>query len=298
VRNSFFKGHGLGNDYLVVDPAELDFAITPARVRSLCDRHTGVGADGLLLLVPARNADFGLRIFNPDGSEAEKSGNGLRIFARYLHATKRTRRTSFTVETKGGVAGIDLALDARGVASSAAVAMGRASFRPSDLPCSLDVPELVDLPIRVGSHSLRFTGVSIGNPHCVVFRPKGRDVTRRELTELGSALETHWIFPRFVNVQLVVPRTRHRIAVWIWERGAGVTLASGSSACAAACAAVRRGIAKSPIEVVMPGGALAVEVSPDFDVTLTGAVDEICRGQLAESWVRAVNGAARRPGRR
>ena len=294
MRNAFFKGHGLGNDYLVVDPSELDFAITPARVRSLCDRHTGVGSDGLLVLVPARRADFGLRIWNPDGTEAEKSGNGLRIFARYLHATKRTRRTSFTVETKGGVAGIDLALDARGVASNATVAMGRASFAPADLPCSLDVPELIDEPIRVGSQSLRFTGVSIGNPHCVVFRPKGRDVTRRELTGLGPALETHQIFPRFVNVQLVVPRTRHRIAVWIWERGAGETLASGSSACAAACAAVRRGIAKSPVEVVMPGGALTVEVGPHFDLTLAGAVDEVCRGQLAESWVWAVNGVARR----
>ncbi len=299
VRNAFFKGHGLGNDYLVVDSSELDFPITPARVRSLCDRHTGVGGDGLLALVPTRRADFGMRIWNPDGSEAEKSGNGLRIFARFLHATKRTRRTAFSVETKGGIAGIELALDAQGVASSATVAMGRASFAPADLPCSLDVPELVDEPIRVGSQSLRFTGVSIGNPHCVVFRPKGRDVTRRELTELGPALETHRIFPRFTNVQLVVPRTRHRLAVWIWERGAGITQASGSSACAAAAAAVRRGIAKSPIEVEMPGGTLSVEVDPAFDVILTGAVEEVCRGQLAEPWVKALNGGARRrPSRR
>jgi diaminopimelate epimerase len=287
VRNAFFKGHGLGNDYLVVDPGELDFKITPERVRRLCDRHTGVGADGVLVLVPTRRADFGVRIWNPDGSEAEKSGNGLRIFARFLHATRRTRRTSFTVDTKGGVVGIELALDGRGVASSATVAMGRASFRPADLPCSLTVSELVDEPIRVGAQSLRFTGVSVGNPHCVVFRPKGRDVTHRELVELGRALETHPIFPRFTNVQLVVPRTRHRLAVWVWERGAGVTQASGSSACAAACAAVRRGIARSPIRVEMPGGALAVAVSADYDVALTGAVEEVCRGQLAESWVRA-----------
>jgi diaminopimelate epimerase len=294
LRNAFFKGHGLGNDYLAVDPSELDFEVTPARVRALCDRHTGIGADGLLLLVPTRRADFGLRIFNPDGSEAEKSGNGLRIFARFLHATKRTRRTSFCVDTKGGVAGVELMLDARGFASSATVAMGRASFRPEDLPCSLDVPELVDEPIRVGSQSLRFTGVSVGNPHCVVFRPKGRDVTHRELVSLGSALETHQIFPRFTNVQLAVPRTRHRLAVWIWERGAGVTLASGSSACAAASAAVRRGIAQSPIQVEMPGGSLRVEVSADFDVTLSGAVEEVCRGQIAESWARAPDGSARR----
>jgi len=286
VRNAFFKGHGLGNDYLVVDPAELDFRLTPARIRALCDRHTGVGADGVLALAPTRRADFGLRIWNPDGGEAEKSGNGLRIFARFLHATRRTRRTRLRVETKGGVVAIALALDERGDASGATVAMGRASFRPVDLPCNLDVEELVDQPIRVGSRSLRFTGVSIGNPHCVVFRPPGRDVTRRELIAIGQALETHHYFPRFANVQLVVPRTRHRIAVWVWERGAGETRASGSSACAAACAAVRRGVAKSPVEVVMPGGSLRVEVSRDFDATLTGPVEEVCRGQLADSWVR------------
>jgi len=292
MRNAFFKGHGLGNDYLVVDPAELDFRLTPARVRRLCDRHTGVGADGVLAVVPAKHADFGLRIWNPDGSEAEKSGNGLRIFARFLHATRRTRRTRFSVETKGGVVAIALALDRRGNAAGATVAMGRASFRPADLPCNLDVEELVDQPIRVGSRSLRFTGVSIGNPHCVVFRPAGRDVTHRELVSIGQPLETHHYFPRFTNVQLVVPRTRHRIAVWVWERGAGETRASGSSACAAACAAVRRGVAASPVEVVMPGGSLRVEVSGDFDATLTGPVEEICRGQLADSWVRTP--AARR----
>src|SRR5262249_38887243 len=112
--------------------------------------------------------------------------------------------------------------------------------------------------------------------------------------DLGSALETHRIFPRFANVQLVVPRTRHRLAVWIWERGAGATQASGSSACAAACAAVRRRIASSPIEVVMPGGSLRVEVTDSFDVTLSGSVEEVCRGQLAESWVRASKGGMRR----
>src|SRR5256886_4002895 len=165
----FAKGHGLGNDYLVLDRRDLPGELSARAIQRICDRNRGVGSDGILLRVASVRADFGLRIFNPDGSEAEKSGNGLRIFARFLHATKRTRRTSFSVDTKGGIAGIELALDARGVASSATVAMGRASFAPADLPCSLDVPELVDEPVRVGSQSLRFTGVSVGNPHCVVF---------------------------------------------------------------------------------------------------------------------------------
>ena len=286
------KHHGLGNDFIVVLDTDASHPIDSDMARALCDRHTGVGADGVLALDPSKRADFGLRIWNPDGSEAEKSGNGLRIFARFLHATGRTRRLVFSVETRGGVVGVSLSLDAHGDASGASVAMGRASFRPEDLPCSLDVPELVDQPIRVGHRALLFTGVSVGNPHCVVFRNKRADqeVTQRELVELGRALETHPIFPRFTNVQLVVPRTRRRLALWIWERGAGATQASGSSACAAACAAVRRGTAKSPVRVEMPGGALQVEVGPDYDVTLRGPVEEVCRGQLSDALVRSLGG--------
>ena len=114
MRNGFFKGHGLGNDYIVVDPAELDFRLTPARVRALCDRHRGIGGDGLLSLATTRRADFGVRIFNPDGSEAERSGNGLRIFARFLHATRRTRRRELRIDTPAGVVGATLTLNAHG----------------------------------------------------------------------------------------------------------------------------------------------------------------------------------------
>ncbi|MEM7412685.1 MAG: diaminopimelate epimerase [Myxococcota bacterium] len=294
MRNGFFKGHGLGNDYLVVDPDELDFRLTPARIRTLCDRHLGVGSDGLLVLVPSKRADFGLRIYNPDGSEAEKSGNGLRIFARFLDATGRTRRRRYRVETPGGVVTVSLTPDRYGDASDVTIGMGTARFDPAALPCNLDVPELVDQRIRVGSRSLRFTGVSVGNPHCVVFLPKGKDVSSRELHTLGPALETHPIFPRFTNVQLVVPRSRQRLAAWVWERGAGATEASGSSACAVAAAAVRRGVAKSPVSIVMPGGVLEVDVDADYAVTLRGPVEEVARGRLAPSFVRSLSGKARR----
>jgi diaminopimelate epimerase len=289
VRNGFFKGHGLGNDYLVVDPEELDFKLTPARIRRLCDRHEGVGGDGVLALAPSRKADFGLRIFNPDGSEAEKSGNGLRILARFLHATGRTRRVRFRVETRGGVVDLRLDLDRHGEASYVTAAMGRASFRPEDLPCTLEADELIEQAIRVGSRTVRFTGVSVGNPHCVIFRPKERAWTERELYGLGPILETHRIFPRFVNVQLAVPTSRRALSLLIWERGAGATRASGSSACAAAAAAVRLGLVTSPVTVRMPGGRLRVEVSEDFDVTLAGPVAEIARGRLADAFVRGLS---------
>lgn len=288
MRNAFFKGHALGNDYLVVDVRELDFRITPRTVRALCDRHRGVGGDGVLVAMPSRRAHFGLRIFNPDGSEAEVSGNGLRIFGRFLHATRRTRRLKVQVEVGGRVVGMELPRDARREVSRARVEMGRADFRPESLPCTLRRPDLVDAPVRAGGLALRFTGVSVGNPHCVVFRRLGMSWSRRELLHLGPALERHEIFPRRCNVQLAVPTGPRALSILIWERGAGETAASGSSACAAASAAVRRGLVRSPVRVRAPGGVLRVEVARDWEVVLDGPVSEVARGTLAAQFVRGL----------
>src|SRR5215510_15033691 len=165
MKNGFFRGHGLGNDYIVVDPKALTFKLTPKNIQLLCNRNWGLGSDGILALVPSKNADFGLCIFNPDGSEAEKSGNGLRIFARYLHATGKTKKRHYTVETKGGTVTIELHVDRHGDASSVTVDMGQASFNPAALPCTLPVVELIQQPIEAAGRSLQFTGVSVGNPH-------------------------------------------------------------------------------------------------------------------------------------
>lgn len=291
MRNGFFKGHGLGNDYLAVDPKELDFRLTKASVRRLCDRHTGVGADGVAALAPTRRADFGCRIFNPDGSEAERSGNGLRVFARWLHATRRTRARRFRIDTKGGVMETELHLDAHGEASRATQHLGRARFDPAALPCTLAGPELVDRTISVAGRRLRFTGVSVGNPHCVLFAEGRRGWSRAELLQLGPALERHRVFPRRVNVQLARVAGPRALEILIWERGAGETAASGTSACAAASAALRRGVVKSPVRVLAPGGALTVAVGEDFAVTLEGPVDEVARGRLSDAFVRSLRGA-------
>ncbi|TKB69079.1 MAG: diaminopimelate epimerase [Nitrospira sp.] len=288
MKNGFFRGHGLGNDYLVMDPKDLTFKLTPKTIKAICDRNWGLGSDGILALVSSRNADFGLRIFNPDGSEAEKSGNGLRIFARYLHATRKTKKTRFTVETKGGLVSIDLQVDRHGDATAATVEMGIATFKPDALPCSLDVPELIQQPIEAAGRSLTFTGVSVGNPHCVVFKPTGESWSRDELLALGPALEHHKLFPKRTNVQLVVPTGRNAVFILIWERGAGETQASGSSSCAAASAAVRLGLVKSPVTVKMPGGVLNIEVAPDFSLTMKGPVAEVARGTLSPSFIRGL----------
>lgn len=288
MKNGFFRGHGLGNDYIVMDPKELTFKLTPRNITALCDRNWGLGSDGILALVPSKQADFGLRIFNPDGSEAEKSGNGLRIFARYLHATGRTKRKGFTVETKGGLVTIDLHIDRHGDASAATVEMGRATFRPEALPCTLHAAELIQQPIEAAGRTLTFTGVSVGNPHCVLFKTAGESWSQEELLTLGPALEHHRLFPKRTNVQLAVPTGPKEIFILIWERGAGETKASGSSSCAAASAAVRLGLVESPVTVTMPGGTLNIQVAKDFSLTMKGPVAEVARGILSPSFVRGL----------
>ncbi|NKB81314.1 MAG: diaminopimelate epimerase [Nitrospirales bacterium] len=283
MNNQFFKGHGLGNDYIALDPQRLSFRLTPRMIRALCDRNWGVGSDGVLARVPSKKADFGLRIYNPDGSEAEKSGNGLRIFGCYLYGTRQTRRKDFTVETKGGIVRIQLEVNAKGQVCGATVEMGRASFQPSLLPCMLKVPELLQQPVKAAGQSLRFTGVSVGNPHCVVFKEKDKIWTQADLLAIGPELENHTIFPNRTNVQLAVPTGPKSLFILIWERGAGETQASGSSACAAASAAVRLGLVKSPVTVKAPGGTLHITVDSKFNMTMKGPVAEVYRGSLSDS---------------
>ena len=288
MKNGFYKGHGLGNDYLAVDPKELSFKLTPGNIRKVCDRNWGIGSDGILALEKSDKADFGLRIYNPDGSEAEKSGNGLRIFARYLHATRQVRKSNFTVATKGGLVSIALHIDQHGDAGAATVEMGKATFAPMDLPCKLKARELVEQPITVGGNSYKFTGVSVGNPHCIIFKDKGDEWTRDELLALGPELENHKLFPRRINVQLAVPVGPRSIYILIWERGAGETQASGSSSCAAASAAVRLGLVKSPVTVKAPGGTLHIDIDEDYDLTMQGPVQEVARGRFSPSFLRTL----------
>ena len=288
MKNGFFRGHGLGNDYIVMDPKELTFKLTPKNIKAVCDRNWGLGSDGILALAPSKKADFGLRIYNPDGSEAEKSGNGLRIFARYLHATGKTKKKHFTVETKGGLVTIDLQVDRHGDASAVTVEMGQATFKPAALPCTMAVDELIQQPIEAAGRALSFMGVSVGNPHCVVFKQAGESWSREDLLTLGPVLENHSLFPKRTNVQLAIPTGPKEIFILIWERGAGETQASGSSSCAAASAAVRLGLVKSPVTVKMPGGTLNIEVAKDFSLTMKGPVAEVARGTLSPSFLRTL----------
>ncbi len=256
------RSHGLGNDYLVADPAELPFAISPERVRLVCDRHLGVGSDGILVLDGA----LGLRIYNPDGSEAEKSGNGLRIFARWLHDTRRASGASFVIEVGGSIAPVEVHPD-----GSVTVDMGLPTFR-RDL-----------LFLDVVGQRFDVVAVSIGNPHCVIFRDV-LDVD--EVRRLGPLVERHVAFPNRTNVQFAHVLDRTSVELLIWERGAGETQASGSSSCAVVAAAYRAGMVDADVVARMPGGDLAVRIDADGRVWQRGPVEEIARVILSPDLIR------------
>lgn len=274
----FDKYQALGNDYLVLEPGEVD-ATAPV-VRAICDRRRGVGADGVLVEDATPDGRLAVRIVNPDGSEAEKSGNGLRIFARWLWDRGRVADAPFEVTTRGG----PVRCQVRDAGRMVFVAMGAASFDSAAIPVVGPRREVVDEALEVAGERLRVTGVTVGNPHCVVFVDAPTEALARRL---GPALEAHPSFPRRTNVQFVRVVDRHHVQMEIWERGAGYTLASGTSACAAAAAAVRLGRCDRDVTVAMPGGELAIGVGAGFEVTMLGPVAKVAEGIVAEELLRA-----------
>jgi diaminopimelate epimerase len=275
----FFKGHGLGNDYLAIDARDLSFGLTPPAVRLLCDRNHGVGSDGVLARVGSVSADFGLRIFNPDGSEAEKSGNGLRIYAAYLlEEGEVVEGARFTVETPGGL--VTMAILERGATEiQVEVEMGTASFRSADVALAGPDREVDYEALTLPSgETLAINTVSMGNPHCVIFR---ESLDPEELRRIAPQVSTHPSFERGTNVQFARAVGAAEVEAWVWERGAGETLASGSSACAVAAAAMRRGLVPERSVVVrMPGGSLGVTIDESWGVVLLGPAEAVFQGEL------------------
>ncbi|MCO6452248.1 MAG: diaminopimelate epimerase [Caldilineales bacterium] len=269
----FVKYQALGNDYLVFETDELGDRLTPALVRQICDRHFGVGSDGVLVRVSKPGELHAVRIFNPDGSEAEKSGNGLRIFARYLWDKGIVETDSFRMQTGGGLVACRVMEDGRIVE----VEMGRVSFDSADISVSGPKREVLREKLVVAGQTLEFSAATIGNPHCVILQ---NEISEAEVRVLGPLIETHPIFPNRTNVQFIEVLDRQHIRLEIWERGAGFTLASGSSSCAAAAVAHRLGLVDAEISVSMPGGEVSVEVGEDYQMRLIGPVARIFAGEF------------------
>lgn len=271
----FAKYQALGNDYLIIEGTSAS-GLTPSTIRRVCDRRFGLGSDGILVEAPPEpGAAFALRILNPDGSEAEKSGNGLRIFARYLWDAGRVGPAPFTVDTQGGLVECQVRAGGREVF----VRMGTATFDSAMIPVAGPRREVVEEKVDIDGEAVRFTAVGMGNPHCVVHV----DETSSALALLlGPRLETHPLFPNRTNVQFVQVLDRGRIRIEIWERGAGYTITSGSSACAAAAASVRLGLCDGDVIVIMPGGLLRIGVGAGYAMTMLGPVGKIAEGELAD----------------
>lgn len=287
-RHQFVRSHALGNDYLVVDGERLGFALTEARIRRICDRHTGVGSDGILERVaPPAGFDAAVRIYNPDGSEAEKSGNGVRIFAKFCldHGYAPPDR-SIKIHTLGGP--VEAHLLAREPSRTILrVSMGHASFRAADLPMTGagESGEWVERKLRAGDRDFTVTCVSVGNPHAVLLDAPFDEATAKKY---GPLVENHPQFPRRTNVQLVRVRDRGTVEALIWERGAGWTQSSGSSSCAVAAACVRAGLTDRAVKVVMPGGTLEVIVHDDYTLDQVGFAQEIAVGAISGDLLAAL----------
>jgi len=277
---AFTKYHALGNDYIVINPKDLAAPLTLDQVKTICHRNFGVGSDGILLgPLPSTAAVCALKIYNPDGSIAEKSGNGVRIFSRYLWDTRLVGNDEFALQTDGGIVRSTVFDSGK----MARVEMGQVSFDSAKIPVAGAPREVLNETISVGGRELTFCAATIGNPHCVLPLP---EISAKLAHEFGPLLEVHPLFPRKTNVQFLKVLDRANIQIEIWERGAGYTLASGSSSSASAAVAHRLGLVDRDVTVHCPGGNIRIEIDEAFAIRMTGSVTRVSDGMISEEIFR------------
>lgn len=278
MRFAFTKWQGCGNDFVLADCFQEKIDNYAALAKEVCDRHYGIGADGLILILPSEKADFRMRIFNADGSEAEMCGNGIRCFARYVYEKKRTQKTEFTVETGAGILVPCLEL-VNGQVQGVRVDMGEPVLEAERIPVAgFGSRRVIAEPIEVLGTTYRMTCVSMGNPHCVVFVESLADLP---LEKLGPVFECHERFPRKVNTEFVEVRDRRHLRMRVWERGAAVTLACGTGSCATLAAAVLNGLTERRAEIVLDGGKLVVEWADNNHIYMTGPAEQTFSGTFS-----------------
>jgi len=279
----FYKMQGTGNDFVLIDVRQEGERVWPVIARQICDRHLGVGADGVLLVTepsdPSLGADYRMIMYNPDGSEAEMCGNGIRCFAKYLFDSGLLVEPKVTVETGAGVLTISLDVE-DGVARRATVDMGAPIFASDRIPIATAGAEVVDLPLTVDGVSLAITGVSMGNPHAVHFMTD--EPSEFPLERIGPLVEHEALFPRRVNFEIARIATLGVIDTRVWERGAGITLACGTGACAVFAAARRKGLVSDTAIVRLPGGELEMHADRNDHILMTGPAEFVFVGEWYE----------------
>ncbi|MDR1410434.1 MAG: diaminopimelate epimerase [Oscillospiraceae bacterium] len=278
----FTKMHGAGNDYIYVNGFEEHLADPAATAIKVSDRHFGIGADGLIVILPSDVADFRMAMYNADGSEGKMCGNATRCIGRYVYDNGLTNKTEVTLETLSGVKIIQIHTDENGAFQSATVNMGAPILSPPEIPALFDGTLAVDVPLEVEGKIWRVTAVSMGNPHCVTFMkesPAGLDLPR-----IAPAFESHKAFPERVNTEFCKVRSSTLLEMRVWERGSGETLACGTGACATAVAAILQGYCAKDKDITLRlrGGDLAIRwTSADGFVYKTGPAEFICTGEIA-----------------
>ena len=273
----FTKMHGLGNDFILLNCLE-DIVDNPSELaQEMCDRNFGIGADGLVLVLPSEveEADFRMRIFNPDGSEPEMCGNAIRCFAKYLYERDLTTKTDLNVETLAGIIKPKLILE-DGAVQLVKVDMGQPRLKRSEIPMKGEESEqVVKEPLNVAGEEFEVTCVSMGNPHCVIFVD---DADEAPVRELGPKIETHDLFPEDINVEFIEVVNEEELEMRVWERGAGVTLACGTGACGSTVAAILNDLTQRKVTVHLLGGDLVIEWADDDHVYMSGPATEVFTG--------------------
>jgi diaminopimelate epimerase len=275
----FTKMHGLGNDFILVDGFQETFAPDLSQTTlKLCDRHFGIGADGVIVVLPSEKADFRMRIINADGSEVEMCGNGIRCFAKYVYEEGLIKRDVFTVETLAGLITPHLVLQGDKVIG-VRVDMGEPSLERGAVPMLGTAGQALHEPLKVLDATFYITALSMGNPHCVIFVD---DVGQIDLEKYGPALETHPLFPGKTNVHFLEVLNRAEIKMRVWERGVGPTLACGTGACASLVAAVLNQKTERQAKIHLPGGTLEIEWAENNHVYMTGPAQKVFTGKVED----------------
>jgi diaminopimelate epimerase len=275
---NFTKMHGLGNDFIIIAGESKLPELASELAIKLCDRFFGIGADGLVYILPSQKADFMMRIMNSDGSEAEQCGNAIRCVAKYVYEHRLIQQTEITIETIGaGTQKVQLFLKDSKV-DTVRVDMGQPILKGTEVPTTVDQDIVKDYPIVVDGREFRFTAVSMGNPHCVIYVD---DAINMDLQTWGPKLETHPMFPRKINVEFVTVKSRDYADMRVWERGAGPTLACGTGACATLVASVLNGVTDREATISLKGGNLFIEWNEaDNHVYMTGPAQEVYKGMV------------------
>jgi diaminopimelate epimerase len=281
----FTKLQATGNDFILLDARNMEQDWSKL-ARDMCHRHHGIGADGLLLVMPSKTADLKMRMFNPDGSEAEVCGNGLRCFAKYVIDRGIAAGPNLTAETIGGIRTIQASIS-HGKVKQAKVNMGTPRFGTKDIPVTInkqqkgrgevDIKPILDYPLTIDRRKLALSFVSMGNPHGVSF--VSQPVADFPLSEIGPRIENHPIFPKRINFEIARVLNRSQIEARVWERGAGETLSCGSGACAIAVIARLKGYTDNQVDIMLPGGKLTVTWDGIGEVYLIGPVEEVFTGE-------------------